>query len=111
MSAAMLKVPISGSPEDMAKKVMDLCDCTIRLKGDDMKISGSLPAPVAVATVMQLLTMLFEAAGERGIRSFIELWNMEMPGSVRLYAERDVRDMRTTIDSLSAALSAKEEGR
>lgn len=111
MIATMIKVPISGSPEDIAKKVMDHCDCTIRLKGAGIEISGSLPTPAAGAAAMQLLTMLFNATGERGIRTFIELWNMEMPGSVRLYSERDVRDMRTTIDSLSAALSAKEEGR
>ena len=111
MSAAMLRVPASGTVEEIAKKVIDHCDCMIRLKGSGMEISGSLPAPVAGSAAIQLLKLLFKAAGERGVRTFIELWNMEMPESVRLYSERDVRDMRTTIDSLSAALSAKEEGR
>lgn len=109
-----LKINASGLSIEQKKRIADsLTKATIRIGDGDFSIEGVLSMPSMLAICCQLLDMACEADGGEAIEIFKRAWNHNNSGGdrLRLYTEKDIRDIKTTMESLQMAFDARQEGR
>ena len=109
-----MKIDASGMSVEQRKRVTDsFTKATIRVSDEDFSIEGALPISVMLAISCRLLDMACVIDGEGFLKAFKEAWNHNNCGvdRLRLYTEKDIRDIRTTMETLQMAFDARQEGR
>ena len=107
-----LKINASGLSIEQKKRIADsLTKATIRIGDGDFLIEGVLSMPSMLAICCRLLDMACEADGGEAIEIFKRAWNHNNSRGdrLRLYTEKDIRDIKTTMDIYAEATEEKKQ--